>query len=62
MGNGRSRPLFVGLLAAFLLTSIFENTLNSIFVFVMAMPVSDVFLETIEERGSLTSESDGVEV
>lgn len=61
-GNGRSRSLFVSLLAAFLLTSIFENTLNSIFVLVMAIPVSDAFLETIEERGSLASECDGVEV
>ena len=49
-GLGRARTLFVGLLIAFLLTSIFENTLNSTLILALAIPTSGVMLEAMEGR------------
>lgn len=48
---GRARTLFIGLLIAFLITSIFENTLNSTLILALAIPTSSVTLETLERRG-----------
>ena len=48
---GRARTLFIGLLIAFLITSIFENTLNSTLILALAIPTSSVTLETLEWRG-----------
>lgn len=48
VGLGRARTLFVGLLIAFLLTSIFENTLNSTLILALAIPTSGVMLEALE--------------
>lgn len=48
VGPGRARLIFVALLAAFVLASVFENTLNAAFVLVMAIPVSNVVLQTVE--------------
>lgn len=48
---GRARTLFIGLLIAFLITSIFENTLNSTLILALAIPTSGVMLETLEGRG-----------
>ena len=47
---GRARTLFLGLLIAFLITSIFENTLNSTLILALAIPTSGVMLETLEGR------------
>lgn len=47
---GRARTLFIGLLIAFLITSIFENTLNSTLILALAIPTSGVMLETLEGR------------
>lgn len=47
---GRARILFLGLLIAFLITSIFENTLNSTLILALAIPTSGVMLETLEGR------------
>ena len=40
----------MGLLVAFLLTSIFENTLNSTLILALAIPTSGVMLEAMEGR------------
>ena len=50
VGQSRARTLFVGLLIAFLLASIFENTLNSTLIFALAIPTSGVMLEAMEGR------------
>ena len=52
VGLGRARTLFVGLLIAFLLTSIFENTLNSTLILALAIPTSGVMLEAMEGRSA----------
>lgn len=54
VGQSRARTLFIGLLAAFLLTSIFENTLNSTFILALAIPTSGVMLEAMEGRAAST--------
>lgn len=54
VGQSRARTLFVGLLVAFLLTSIFENTLNSTLILALAIPTSGVMLEAMEGRTAST--------
>lgn len=48
VGNSRARMLFTGLLIAFLLTSIFENTLSGTFIIVLAIPTSRVMFDVME--------------
>lgn len=46
--GGYTRMLIVGLLGAFLVTSIFENTLSSVLILALAIPSSNVVLATVE--------------
>lgn len=62
VGLGRARTLFVGLLIAFLLTSIFENTLNSTLILALAIPTSGVMLEAMEGRVAPTGGGADAEV
>lgn len=55
--GGYAGMLYVGLLSAFLVTSIFENTLSSTFILVLAISSSDVVLEVIG-RGSVEREKE----
>lgn len=54
----RARVLFLGLLIAFLVTSIFENTLNSALILALAIPASNVMLEMVGGCGSLSDGDD----
>ena len=62
IGQGRARTLFVGLLIAFLLTSIFENTLNSTLILALAVPTSGVMLEAMEGRATPTRSGEDANV
>lgn len=51
--NGYFRVLYAGLLTSFLLTSVFENTLNGVLILALAIPSSSVLVRSMKEPNNL---------